>query len=370
MNSELNSASSHVCEEPESSCSRRERCVQMRWLLGGTIFGLLFPMVGWLIAAATSPADTLRGVHSNQPVLYVVDLAPLILGATGYGLGIFHSRLIRTRHSIEETVRARTAELQNALETVAEAQEDKNRFVASVSHELRTPLTSVVGLAHALAEADQTYTAAEEHEFLDLIVRESEEVAAIVEDLLVTARSESGELSLGAESVCLSNELCAVAELVGVKAQTADLDPVVVTGDPVRIRQIIRNLLTNADRYGGDEVTAAVRATDGWAILSVGDNGAGVPADKLDVIFSAFGRAHRRTGRTDSVGLGLTVSRQLARLMGGDVTYHRKPSWTSFELRIPITTADSGQSDLRDCPPPPCQQVQPDPREVATHATV
>ena len=341
MSSAANPATNHVCDEAESSCSSRERCVRMRWLIGGTLFGLLFPLVGWLIAAASTPGGNLRGVHSNQPVLYVVDLAPLILGATGYGLGIFHSRLIRIRHSIEETVRARTAELQSALEDVAEAQEDKNRFVASVSHELRTPLTSVVGLAHALAEADQSYTAAEEHEFLDLIVRESEEVASIVEDLLVVARSESGELSLVAESVCLSNELSAVATLVGVKARTTDLDPVVVTGDPVRIRQIIRNLLTNADRYGGNEVTAAVRSADGWAILSVGDNGAGVPDDKLDVIFSAFGRAHGRTERTDSVGLGLTVSRQLARMMGGDVTYHRKPNWTSFEFRIPTATAST-----------------------------
>ncbi|MDX2343710.1 MAG: ATP-binding protein [Acidimicrobiia bacterium] len=114
-------------------------------------------------------------------------------------------------------------------------------------------------------------------------------------------------------------------------------------------------------------MTAAVRATHGWAILSVGDNGAGVPDDRLDVIFSAFGRAHRRTGQTDSVGHGLTVGRQLARMMGGDVTYHRKPNWTSFELRVPTSNADLG--DASECFPPPDLQSS-DQRELAAHAIV
>ena len=353
MDPATHDADNSSCTRTPPSCADRERCIKMRWLIAGTVFGLLFPLVGWLVAAASSPGNTIAGAHNSQPVLYIVDLAPLILGLTGYGLGVFHARLIRIRHSIEETVRARTAELEGALEDVAAAQADKNRFVASVSHELRTPLTSVLGLAHTLAEPNNPFTSAEQREFIDLIVRESEEVASIVEDLLVAARSESGELSMVSEPVCLSNELCGVAAVVGVKAKTTDLDPVVVDGDPIRVRQIIRNLLTNADRYGGDLVTASVRNSDGWAILSVGDNGTGVPDDKLDVIFSAFGRAHQRSGRTDSVGLGLTVSRQLARMMGGDVTYHRKPGWTSFELRIPTTTSVEPQP----CAPPPCQQA-------------
>lgn len=338
MNAVAGPTDNPVCEPHSSSCASRARCIKVRWLIAGAVFGVLFPVVGWLIAAASAADNSIAGFHRDQPVLYIVDLAPLILGIAGYGLGVFHARLIRIRHSIEEKVHERTAELETALENVAAAQEDRNRFVASVSHELRTPLTSVVGLAHTLAEPESPFTRAEEHEFLDLIVRESEEVASIVEDLLVVARSESGELALKPEPVCLSNELCAVAEVVRVEAKIADLDPVVVEADPVRIRQIIRNLLTNAHRYGGPVVSATVRHSDGWAILSVGDNGQGVPADKLDVIFSAFGRAHQRNGHTDSVGLGLTVSRQLARMMGGDVTYNRKTDWTSFELRIPVTT--------------------------------
>jgi signal transduction histidine kinase len=216
----------------------------------------------------------------------------------------------------------------------------KDKFVASISHELRTPLTSVVGLAHTLVDPDLPLADAERAELMQMIVRESEEVAAIVEDLLVAARAETGHLTLSPRVVPLVPEFRAVADAVGVDCVAGRLDPVSVIGDPVRIRQIVRNLVTNADRYGGPNVTVTVEAVGAQGVLAVSDDGPGIPPDRLDTVFTAYGRAHDRPGLTDAVGLGLTVSRQLARLMGGDVQYRRRDGWTTFSLALPLATAE------------------------------
>lgn len=216
---------------------------------------------------------------------------------------------------------------------------DKDRFVASVSHELRTPLTAVVGLAHTLAEANDTISELEREEFLDLIVTQSEEVAAIVDDLLVAARAGTGHLSLVVGEVDLGEELSSVVP-DDVEVLNNEPAPIVVVGDPIRIRQVLRNLVSNCARYGGE--SKRVRLTrDGFTgIVSVEDSGAPIPVEQAAEIFAAYGRAHDRPGRTDSVGLGLTVSRQLARMMGGDVTYSHNGTWASFTFRLPIAMTE------------------------------
>lgn len=324
------------CVSNEPPCSERRRCLQLRWLVAGVVFGALFPIIGWIVAMAQAPGQGAAAAHRSQPVLYIVDLAPFVLGLTGYAVGHFHARLVKTRLSIEQTVTARTAELRMTLKELAATQADKDRFVASVSHELRTPLASVVGFARALTEQPERISASEHEELLGLIVRESEEVAAIVEDLLAATRMDRDELAMAEEALRLDEEVCAVVEVCEAEVTPVRVEPLVVLGDSVRIHQIVRNLLTNAQRYGGDIITVDVYAEDGEAVLSVQDNGPGVPPDKLDLVFTAFGKAHEDLNRTDSVGLGLAVSRNLARMMGGDVTHTRAESWTCFSLRLPL----------------------------------
>lgn len=325
-----------VCPTDPIPCNRRRHCLQLRWLIAGALFGCVFPIVGWAIAMSQPDVAGIFSAHADQPVLYIVDLAPLVLAITGFAIGHFHARLVKIRRSVERQVDDRTAELQQALSDLRLTQEEKDRFVAGVSHELRTPLTSVVGLASALAEPGQRFSKEEHDELLQLIVRESQEVAAIVEDLLVAARIDREELAIVSERLRLDEELCRIAEVCEVEVHPARVEPVEVFGDPVRIHQIIRNLITNAGRYGGDIVTIDVYCDGGDAVLSVCDDGPGVPPDKIDLIFTAFGKAHSDPTRTESVGLGLTVSRNLAQLMAGDVTYHRTDGWTCFQLRLPV----------------------------------
>lgn len=332
-----------ACPTDTIPCNQKRQCLQRRWLIGAVLFGMAFPLVGWIVALSQTTASGIGPVHRDQPVLYIVDLAPFVLGLTGYAIGHFHARLVRMRLSVEQTVQTRTAELRRALEDLSATQEEKDRFVAGVSHELRTPLTSVVGLARTLVEPGQNISSDEQTELLRLIVRESEEVASIVEDLLVAARIDRDQLSIASESLRLDEELCRVVEVCEVELQPLRIEAIQVIGDSVRIHQIIRNLVTNADRYGGDIVTVEVRRDGNDAVLSVRDDGPGVPDDKVDLIFTAFGKAHHDPGRTESVGLGLTVSQNLAQLMGGDVIYRRNDGWTCFELRLPIAPGEASK---------------------------
>jgi signal transduction histidine kinase len=215
---------------------------------------------------------------------------------------------------------------------------DKDRFVASVSHELRTPLTTVVGLAHTLTEDSASLTDEERTEFLETLVEQSEEVAAIVEDLLVAARAETGHLSLVLEEVDLAEQLSAVIE-PGIKVINSAPPQLLVTADPIRVRQVLRNLISNSHRYGGPNRRVRLSTQGINGIVSIEDDGSPIDPDRSDLIFAAYGRAHDRPGRTDSVGLGLTVSRQLARLMGGDVIYDHHDGWTSFSLVLPTAFA-------------------------------
>jgi signal transduction histidine kinase len=108
-----------------------------------------------------------------------------------------------------------------------------------------------------------------------------------------------------------------------------------VWADPTRTRQIVRNLLTNALRYGGTEVVIEARSDDAVTVLSVRDDGVGLPQSEWTRIFEPYQRAHDRPTQPASIGLGLTVSRQLARAMGGDLTYRASETGSVFELTLP-----------------------------------
>ncbi|MDJ0961805.1 MAG: HAMP domain-containing sensor histidine kinase [Acidimicrobiia bacterium] len=318
--------------------------IKWRWTFGGAVFGLLFPLVGWWVARSQLSGWSIVGAHESQPVLYIVDLAPLVLGFAGLGIGAFHARLAATKRSVERRVRERTAELRVAMEDLERLMAEKDmllegkaRFIATVSHELRTPLTSVVGLAYSLAEVGEgSVVDGERHQLIEMLVEESEEVAAIVEDLLVAARSETGQLALAVDRVELDAEAVAVAESMHVDLARCLVAPATVAADPVRVRQVIRNLLSNAKRYGGPDICVETNTDGEWGTIVVSDNGDGIPPDLVDAVFAPFNRAHAAPDDVDPVGLGLSVSRHLARLMGGDLSYTRTEGWTSFTLELPV----------------------------------
>ena len=228
-------------------------------------------------------------------------------------------------------------EVAMARRALEELVASKDQFIASVSHELRTPLTVVVGLAAEMANDPTKLLPAEIVEFSSLIASQAAEVASLVEDLLTMARAEAGVLSIAPEPMDLVTAAREV--LAGLPAEVRqrvtwrnhDSHFANVMADPVRVRQIIRNLLTNAGRHGGPAIEVELAA----GTLFVKDDGPAVPPEERERMFHAYERVHHHPGKPDSVGLGLTVCRRLSRLMDGDVVYAHDGAQSVFALTLP-----------------------------------
>jgi signal transduction histidine kinase len=230
-------------------------------------------------------------------------------------------------------------EREAAREGLMELAKAKDRFIAAVSHELRTPLSAVVGFAGALANGVDTYSTDELTEMASVIYTQSIELTHLVDDLLTSERAASGNLTIQTTDIALFDECRDIVESTGLEMAVSVLgESVTAHADPLRTRQILRNLLTNAARYGGDNVEVEVAAADGNALVSVRDNGGGVSHIDVEQIFEPYYRTQGEGSAPDSVGLGLAVARQLARLMGGDLEYRRSNHWTVFELSLPLSS--------------------------------
>lgn len=289
-------------------------------------------------------------LFSRRHTLLFAGMATVVIGAIAYLHDADAAPAIRAQVAfgaattlafitwLVSWVKARWLESNQNLEDVITS---KDRLIASVSHELRTPMTSVVGLARELADRFDDFSTAEVRELLDLIVHESTDVANILEDLLVAARADVGKLSLALEPVDIYAEISTALNTTSSATITRH-DPtaeLLVAADPMRVRQILRNLIVNATRYGGPDVRVTVESKDGFVAVSVCDDGDPIPQDQREKIFLPYQGANGSTNVPGSVGLGLTVSRQLARLMGGDLTYDYLTGQSRFTFLIPACSA-------------------------------
>lgn len=170
-----------------------------------------------------------------------------------------------------------------------------------------------------------------------IIADQSQEVSLIVEDLLVAARLDDGNLTVVAGPVELHRQV--ENALVPFRATMPSgcevIGDATACGDGGRIRQILRNLIGNAVRHGGDQVAVRITGDERTVVVVVKDNGPGLPASKWESIFDSYHRARALPGLPPSIGLGLTVSRRLARQMSGDLSYRYLDGRSRFELVLP-----------------------------------
>ncbi len=235
-------------------------------------------------------------------------------------------------------LRRAVAELSRKQAVLEEMMRQKETFVATVSHELRTPLTAVMGFVEVLTDPDADLSESERSQLLRATAREAGELSGIIEDLLAAARAEAGTLTVTRVPVSLDAQVAQVLE--GLDPASAagvnvEVQPVRAYGDPARVRQIVRNLLTNAFRYGGDAVTVRTHDGAGTSHVVVEDNGAGIPAADRERIFAPFEAGAAASRPADSIGLGLFISRKLAELMEGSLTYRRRDGLSIFDLALP-----------------------------------
>lgn len=242
-------------------------------------------------------------------------------------------------HRIQARRHAHRSALESRLETERRVSVAREEFIASASHELRTPLTSITGLAMLLEEHPAIEEDESSQELLQLIVSESLDLARMVDDLLTSARLDVGALSYSFEDVEIASEVREMTESmhrVGMKL-SLECEPGHVRADRVRLRQIMRNLLSNAGRYGGDEIRISGRKEGRTYVCSVVDNGDGVPEQVAERLFQKFTHKGHDTAQPGSVGLGLSIVQALAQGMGGSVRYDRASGETHFIVRLPLS---------------------------------
>ncbi len=240
----------------------------------------------------------------------------------------------------------RQLELEGRLATERELGKAREDFIANASHELRTPLTSIYGLALLLEEDPAFSESATARELLNMIISESADLSRMVEDLLTTARLDAGALHYTFENVEVLDEVDEVAGPMvraGVDIRI-EAPRAVVRVDRLRFRQVLRNLLSNARKYGGPEIRIDGRIEEGRFVLTIADNGDGIPTEIEERLFQRFLHQGHQPLVLGSVGLGLSIVRALAEGMGGAVHYERSDGWTRFVVVIPLVAVPGAVS--------------------------
>jgi signal transduction histidine kinase/ActR/RegA family two-component response regulator len=302
------------------------------------------------------PAETwiARIAGARREAIAFVAVLVALTGAAGVVASLQRARVIELRLRIAERERATDA-LAAAKEQADAANVAKSAFLANMSHELRTPLTAVLGFADLLREPD--ISKEQRLDWAGTIRRNGNHLLNVINDILDLSKIEAGKLSLETMSVSPAHVVEEVASLMRVRASDKglslrvhappDMLPPRVLLDPTRLRQILMNLVGNAIKFtqsGSVTIVAKFAAGDasrGVMTFDVIDTGIGMAADVVDRLFQPFEQADVSTTRKyGGTGLGLTISRRLADLMGGTVRVKStQGSGSTFTLEVPVQLA-------------------------------
>ena len=217
------------------------------------------------------------------------------------------------------------------------------RFLSSVSHNLRTPLTAIVEFAELLRSGMGAMSGNERADYVATIANQATVMSDVLENLLVSAQTEMGILSVVSVPVNLGAQLSQVIERVRTDSRCVlRVDGTAAAlGDPERVRQIIRNLLLNAELRGGPNILIRLSDHEDPALLTVASDAPDTAiADRQQALDSDT--ASLAADEVDPLELGLSVSRQLARLMNGDLSSRRMSGRTVFTLSLPALRHDRG----------------------------
>ena len=242
-------------------------------------------------------------------------------------------------------------EAERARAQAESANQSKSEFLATMSHELRTPLNAIGGYAQLMEDGISGPLTETQREYLKRVRRSQQHLESLINDVLDFAKLEAGRLDFELTEFTLADGLSAVIALVEPQTGEKDLrfdygggDPgVVVRADRDKVLQIVLNLVSNAVKFTdpGGRIAVDWIADRGQARIRVADTGAGIPPEKLDAVFEPFVQVDRNLhGASHGTGLGLTISRDLARRMGGDITVESEVGiGSTFIFTLPLAAA-------------------------------